>query len=86
MLDGILAWVLCISILSIQVICNYQLFNGFASYHQELLSLSGTALQGIANIVMKESSKVKYSLWIFLFHSDFLSLLPLPAVFPSLFF
>ncbi|XP_057787699.1 uncharacterized protein LOC131004943 isoform X3 [Salvia miltiorrhiza] len=42
-----------------KVICDYQLFVGISSYHQELLSLSGIALQGIVNIVMQESSKVR---------------------------
>ncbi|XP_042006446.1 VPS35 endosomal protein sorting factor-like isoform X1 [Salvia splendens] len=40
-----------------KVICNYQLFVGFPSDHQELLSLSRIALQGIVNCVMQESSK-----------------------------
>ncbi|XP_047979803.1 VPS35 endosomal protein sorting factor-like isoform X2 [Salvia hispanica] len=40
-----------------KVICNYQLFVGFPSDHQELLSLSRIALQGILNCVMQESSK-----------------------------
>ncbi|KAL1556274.1 VPS35 endosomal protein sorting factor-like isoform X4 [Salvia divinorum] len=40
-----------------KVICNYQLFVGFPSAHQELLSLSHIALQGIVNCVMQESSK-----------------------------
>lgn len=41
-----------------EVLCNYQLFVGVQSYHQELLSLSHIVLQGIVNIVMRESSKV----------------------------
>ncbi|XP_042008929.1 VPS35 endosomal protein sorting factor-like [Salvia splendens] len=40
-----------------KVVCNYQLFVGFPSDHQELLSLSRIALQGIVNCVMQESSK-----------------------------
>ncbi|KAH6822817.1 hypothetical protein C2S53_017113 [Perilla frutescens var. hirtella] len=40
-----------------EVLCNYQLFVGVQSYHQELLSLSRLVLQGIVNIVMQESSK-----------------------------
>ncbi|KAL3636973.1 hypothetical protein CASFOL_019272 [Castilleja foliolosa] len=41
---------------SVEVLCNYQLFFGVQSYHQELLSISGSVLERLVKVVMQEST------------------------------